>query len=101
MDFYLQAFLPGVEISSDTTNPAYPNLISTGNIRRVKSFYLDPIAANPIYYYPNGELNGFAGFTNSNVTEFFIALPLDKCNGNGNVKPLMQKVLFDDFGLTR
>ena len=95
------SLLPGTMISSDTTDPSYPNLQLTINIFRVKSFYLNPLAANPIYYYPNGELPGFAGFTNSNVTEFFIALPLDKCNGTGNVKSLMHKVFFDDFGLTR
>ncbi len=87
-------------VASDTTDPSYPNLKTTISVFRVKSFYLDPLAANPIYYYPNGELPGFAGFTNSSITEFFIALPLDKCNGTGNVKSLLQKVLFDDFGLT-
>jgi hypothetical protein len=91
---------PGVEISSDSTDPTYPNLTTTGNSFRVKSFYLNPFTANPIYYYPNGELNGFAGFTNSLQTEFFIALPLDRCNGgDGNVRELFEKVLFDDFGL--
>ena len=95
------SLLPGTMISSDTTDPSYPNLQCTINIFRVKSFYLNPLAANPIYYYPNGELPGFAGFTNSTVTEFFIALPLDKCNGTGNVKLLLQKVFFDDFGLSR
>ncbi|MDZ7623893.1 MAG: hypothetical protein U5J96_05520 [Ignavibacteriaceae bacterium] len=45
---------------------------------------------------------GFAGFTNIELTEFFIALPLDECNGGqGNVKSLLQKVFFDDFGITR
>jgi len=96
----VSTILGDVEISSDLTDPSYPNLLSTSNIFRVKSFYLDPIAANPIYYYPNGELPGFAGFTNSNVTEFFIALPLNKINGTGNVKSLLQKIFFDDFGLT-
>ena len=95
------SLFPGTVISSDTTDPSYPNLQSTIGIFRVKSFYLDPLVANPIYYYPNGELPGFVGFTNSTVTEFFIALPLDKCNGTGNVKSLLEKVFFDDFGLTR
>jgi hypothetical protein len=67
----------------------------------VKSFYLSELAANPIYYYPNDELPGFTGFTNIELTEFFIALPLDKCNGTGNVKSLLQKIFFDDFGITR
>lgn len=93
--------LPGTDIVSDATNPAYPNLKLTLNVFRVKSFYLSELAANPIYYYPNGELPGFAGFTNIELSEFFIALPLEKCNGTGNVKALLQKVFFDDFGITR
>ena len=94
------SLLPGTSIASDTTDPSYPNLQLSLNVFRVKSFYLNPLAANPIYYYPNGELKGFAGFTNSEVTEFFIALPLDKCNGGeGNVKPLLEKIFFEDFGL--
>ncbi|MBK9099758.1 MAG: hypothetical protein IPM14_16960 [bacterium] len=95
------SLLPNTVIASDTTNPSYPYLKLTINVFRVKSFYLSELAANPIYYYPNGELPGFAGFTNIELTEFFIALPLDKCNGTGNVKALLQKVFFDDFGITR
>ena len=95
------SLVTGTIISADSTDPLYPELLCTINVFRVKSFYLDPLAANPIYYYPNGELPGFTGFTNSTLTEFFIALPLDKFNGSGNVKSLLQKVFFDDFGLTR
>lgn len=95
------SLLPGTIISSDLTDPTYPNLQLTGTAFRVKSFYLSTLAANPIYYYPNGELKGFTGFTNTELTEFFIALPLDKCNGTGNVKALLQKIFFDDFGITR
>ena len=94
------SLLTGVVIAADTTDPSYPNLQNTISLFRVKSFYLDPLTANPIYYYTNGELPGFAGFTNSNITEFFIALPLSKVNGTGNVKSLLQKVFIDDFGLT-
>ena len=95
------SLLPGTIIASDLTNPTYPNLQLSGNVFRVKSFYLNPLAANAIYYYPNGELKGFAGFTNVELTEFFIALPLERCNGTGNVKSLLQKIFFDDFGLNR
>lgn len=95
------SLLPGTAISSELTDPSYPNLQLTLNVFRVKSFYLSPLAANAIYYYPNGEMNGYAGFTNSELTEFFIALPLDKCNGTGNVKALLQKIFFDDFGIIR
>lgn len=95
------SLLPGTDVVSDLTNPEYPNLKLTLNVFRVKSFYLSTLAANPIYYYPNGELKGFAGFTNIDLTEFFISLPLNKCNGTGNVKSLLQKIFFDDFGVTR
>jgi hypothetical protein len=95
------SLLGGTEVASDTTDPAYPNLEISSSIFRVKSFYLNPLVANPIYYYPNGELKGFTGFTNSALTEFFIALPLHKCNGGeANVKPLLEKVFFEDFGLS-
>jgi len=94
------SLLPGTIVSSDTTDQSYPNLETTISIFRVKSFYLS-FTANPIYYYPNGEMDGFAGFTNSSVTEFFIALPLNKCDGgDANVKPLLEKVFFEDFGLS-
>jgi hypothetical protein len=94
------SLLPGTIVASDVTEPSYPNLETTISIFRVKSFYLNPLVANPIYYYPNGEMKGFAGFTNSSDTEFFIALPLSKCDGgNANVKPLLEKIFFEDFGL--
>jgi len=95
------SLLGGTEVAStDTTE--YPNLETTLSVFRVKSFYLNPLTANPIYYYPNGELNGFTGFTNTApIKEFFIALPLHKCNGGeGNVKPLLEKIFFEDFGLS-
>ncbi len=95
-----QSLLPNTIVSSDTTDSSYPELKITSTIFRVKAFYLNELATNPIYYYPNDELKGFAGFTSSAKNEFLISLPLDKCNGNGTVKGLLSKVLFDDFGLT-
>jgi hypothetical protein len=94
--------LSGTILSAEQTDPLYPQLQTTISVFRVKSFYLSTLAANPVYYYPNGELNGFAGFTNPDKSLFFIALPLDRCNGgNGNVKELFEKVFFQDFGIGR
>lgn len=88
-------------ISADTTDPAYPTLTSTGTIFRAKSFYLNPNGAIPIYYFPNNELNGFVGFFNNTRSLFFYGLPLNKSNGGAaNVKNLLSKILFDDFGVT-
>jgi hypothetical protein len=45
-------------------------------------------------------LKGYIGFFNSVKSEFFIGLPLHRLNGgSANVKALLSKVLFEDFGL--
>ena len=111
----LQSFLPirtdssdsntrllgGTKISSDNTKPDYPSLELSTSIFRVKSFYLNPLGGIPIYYFPNNELKGYIGFTDLEKKLFFIGLPLDKANGgDANVKRLLYKVFFEDFGLT-
>lgn len=93
--------LGGTKVSSDLTDPIYPNLVLSTSIFRVKSFYVNPLGAIPIYYFPNKELKGYTGFTDSQKKLFFIAIPLNKANGgNANVKNLLNKVFFQDFGLT-
>jgi hypothetical protein len=95
------SIVPNTIISADTIDPAYPTLTSTGTIFRAKSFYLNPNGAIPIYYFPNNELNGFVGFFNNTRTLFFYGLPLNKSNGGAaNVKTLLSKILFEDFGVT-
>jgi hypothetical protein len=111
----LQGFLPiiadssdsrsslfsGVKISANLTQPSYPELVTTSTLFRARSFYLGQLGAIPIYYFPNEELQGYIGFFNSAKSEFFIGLPLHRLNGgNANVKALLSKVLFEDFGLT-
>ncbi len=91
---------PGTVISADTTNPSYPELLTTAGLFRIKSFSLPPLGAIPIYYFPNHELSGYVGFFNSTKTLFFISLPLSKCNGGAaNVKTLLHKILIEDFGV--
>ncbi len=90
------------KISSDSTQPDYPNLVLASSIFRVKSFYLNPLGGIPIYYFPNKELKGYVGFTDLEKKLFFIGIPLQKANGgNANVKRLLSKVFFEDFGLTQ
>jgi hypothetical protein len=111
----LQGFLPinpdssdsrltlfgGTTISADSINPGYPDLVLSSTIFRVKSFYLSALGAIPVYYLPNHELKGYIGFTDSQKKMFFIGVPLHKANGgNFNVKSLLNKVFFQDFGLT-
>ncbi len=94
--------LGGTKISASSTQPDYPDLQLTSTIYRVKSFYLNPLGAIPIYYLPNNEMKGYIGFTDSQKRLFFIGIPLHKAEGgNANVKALLQKVFFTDFGLTQ
>lgn len=111
----LQGFLPiitdsseavlsmfsGTKISAKNTQPSYPDLQLSSTIFRVKSFYVDPLAGIPIYYFPNNEIKGYIGFTDTDKKLFFIGVPLNKAEGgSANAKELLQKVFFQDFGLT-
>ncbi len=94
--------LSGTKFSASNTQPGYPDLQLTTTIFRVKSFYLNPLGAIPIYYLPNNEMKGYIGFTDSQKKLFFIGIPLHKAEGgSANVKALLQKVFFTDFGLTQ
>lgn len=95
------SLVSGVKITADSTQPFYPALETTSSLFRVKSFYLEKLGVIPVYYFPNNEMDGYIGFSNSLKSLFFIGIPLHKSNGgNANVKPLLQKVLLQDFGLT-
>jgi len=95
------SLLPNTLISADLTDSDYPSLITTTSLFRIKSFSLNPNGAIPIYYFPNNELKGFIGFFNNSKSLFFYGLPLNKSNGGAaNVKSLLSKIFFEDFGVT-
>ncbi len=95
------SLLSGTKISSDTTHPEYPNLELSSGIFRARSFYINTLAATPIYYFPNKELDGFVGLSSIDKNLFFIGIPLHKSNGgDANVKSLLEKVFIEDFGLS-
>lgn len=79
----------------------YPDLQSNRSFARVRAFKLKSIGVNPIYYFPNGELNGFLGFENSSKNLFYIGAPMQRLNGiPGSLKKLFTQVLINDFNLT-
>lgn len=95
------SLIAGTKISSSLTDSTYKELETTASLFRVRTFYLSQLGVIPIHYFPNQELKGFLGFSNSAKSLFFIGLPLHRVNGgNANVKALLSKVLFQDFGLT-
>lgn len=88
-------------VSAQNNDSTYPDLVTGPGIFAPRSFYLNDLGVNPLYYFPNGELSGHIGFSNTNKSMFFIGLPLHLCNnGPANVKQLFNKVLFEDFGMT-
>ncbi len=98
---YRSSVLGTVSITAANTDPSYPDLTTTGGLFRVRSFYPNQIGAEPVYYFSNNELKGYIGFTDSQKNMFFIGVPLHRMNnGDANVKELIEKVLFQDFGLT-
>lgn len=94
------SLLSGTKISAVSAQPDYPDLQTTSSLFRARTFYLGPLGVIPIYYFPNQELKGYIGFSNSSKSLFFMGLPLHRLNGgNANVKPFLVKILFQDFGM--
>ncbi|MBK8660818.1 MAG: hypothetical protein IPN18_02980 [Ignavibacteriales bacterium] len=90
------------EFVVDNSNPAnngYPNLKTTSTILGNFGLYPNLTLARPIYKSSGTQIPGHTGFINGNKNLFFIALPLNKLNGNGNVHQLFEKVLFQEFGV--
>ena len=99
--FSRTSILPNTIVSAETTDVSYPDLTTSTSLFRIKSFYLNPNGAIPIYYFPNKELRGYIGFFNNTKSIFFYGLPLNKSNGGAaNVKELLSKIFFTDFNLT-
>lgn len=98
--YYKSTIGPNVHVAShDSLN--YPNLLSSGSFARVRAFKLKNIGVTPLYFFPNGELNGFIGFEKSSKDLFYLGAPLPKMNGiPGSIKNLLIQVLFNDFNLT-
>lgn len=94
---------PGTELVPDSSNSNalnYPQLVTSQSIARVRSFYPTPELTESIYLFGGGELEGSIGFANSGGNLFYFGLSLHHCNGGDeNVAALVEKILFDDFGL--
>ncbi|MCX6148955.1 MAG: hypothetical protein NTX22_00355 [Ignavibacteriales bacterium] len=81
----------------------YPPLKTNTTIFRVRTFYPIPSSAIPVYNVESTQitLNKTIGFRSLDKKLFFIGLPLSKTNAiQTNVKTLLEKVFFEDFGLT-
>ncbi|MCU7492418.1 MAG: hypothetical protein ACM3UR_14620 [Bacteroidota bacterium] len=84
-------------------NSLYPDLKIITSIYSVRSIYPKESYSVPIYNLETTQLSGnkIIGVRDLEKKLFFIALPLAKADGNqGNVKLLLEKIFFEDFGLS-
>lgn len=94
--------LSGADIIPSTQNN-FPVLETSASITFSRAFIPNPIIAEPIYEYfdRNGTDLGNIAFRTTSKNLFFIGLPLYFCNGsNANVPALLEKIFFEDFGVT-
>lgn len=91
------------DIQSDSLALDFPDIKTTGSSIKVQTIYPSEFGAQGLYNLPDDiidESKVIALKSNDNKI-FFFGLPLHECDGNeGNVKLLLEKILFDDFGLT-
>lgn len=100
-DYLTTLFASSGKISG--VNSIYPDLKTSTSISYVRSIYPKDSYAQPIYSLETTQLSGnkTIGIRDTEKKMFFIALPLAKADGNqGNVKLLLEKIFFEDFGLT-
>ncbi|MEJ5261921.1 MAG: fibronectin type III domain-containing protein [Ignavibacterium sp.] len=74
---------------------------STVPVARIRTYYPNPFAAKTLYRLG---LSGdpIIGFKSSDSKLIYLGIPLHRANGNPfNVKTLFDKVLFEEFGITR
>jgi hypothetical protein len=91
------------EIVADSTLSGYPMLKTTGSSIKVQTLYPSEFAATSIYSLPKGtsDESDIIAFKSNDNKIFFFGMPLHECDGiEGNVKILLEKILFEDFRLS-
>ncbi len=113
---YLQNFLPidslgqkkplsflllGASLLPSIGIAGYPTLKTSTTISWVRTYAPNVSSAYKVYDVSSSQLNGNIAFMDRTKTLFFIGLPLHLCDGNaGTVSQLIEKVFFDEFGLS-
>ncbi len=113
---YLQNFLPidslgqkkplnfllaGASLMPSVSGSSYPILKTSATISWVRTYVPNISSSTKVYDLTSSQLNGNIGFFDTRKNLFFIGLPLHQCDGNaGTVKQLLEKVFFEDFGLS-
>jgi hypothetical protein len=97
----LNFILPGANILKSDQNSTYPNLKTQTTVGFVRTFVPNSASSAKVYDLSSNQINGPIALMDNSNSLFFIGLPLHQCDGNqGNVKLLLEKIFFDEFGLT-
>ena len=92
-----------IDILSDSLLVGYPNLKTSGSNIKVQTFYTTEASVTMLYSLPQltAPNSQVIAFKSNDNKIFFFGLPLHECDGiSGNVKILLEKILFEDFGLS-
>lgn len=92
-----------VDVFGDSLLVGYPNLKTSGSNIKVQTFYTTEASAQNLYSLPASTApeSQVIAFRSNDNKIFFFGLPLHECDGNpGNVKILLEKIIFEDFGLS-
>ncbi len=97
----LNFLFPGANILKHNQQSTFPNLRTSSTIGFVRTYKPNPVAADSVYDLSSTQLNGNISLLDKGKSLFFIGLPLHNCNGiAGSVQALLDKILFEEFGLT-
>jgi hypothetical protein len=100
----LNFLFPGADILKSDQSSAYTNLRTSTTIGFVRTFIPNSLIANEVYDLSSSQLNVDninIAFIDKGKSLFFIGLPLHHCDAfAGTVESLLDKILFEEFGLT-
>ncbi|MCF8241756.1 MAG: hypothetical protein K9J16_10250 [Melioribacteraceae bacterium] len=92
--------LRGASVLQSTPGSGYPQLETSSTIGFVRTFH-PSVTATEIYDISSSQVNGNIAFMDNSKSLFFIGLPLHSANAiEGSVKQLLEKIFFEEFGLS-
>ncbi len=94
----LPFLLPGAKAVALSGFEHFPELKLGTTVGFVRTFYPNQISALPVYDLQSSQLNGNIAMITNTKNLFFIGLPLNQCDGNGNISEFLEKLFFDEFG---
>lgn len=99
---FITSVVGGAEVAPDSNALDYPQMKTTLPLFIMRTFYPSEASSQVLYHLISAQVpnNDVIGFKSKDNNLFFIGLPLHKCDGYpGQVVKLLDKVIFEDFGL--